>query len=415
MRPIPLIPLGFLVAGLCAPQASMAAHKETVMVPMRDGVMLATDTYVPEEGRLPTVLIRTPYGKGNLDQVFIDVIVDQLGFSLVMQDTRGQGASQGIDQVFYTDGWGALQDGYDTVDWIVQQAWCDGNVGEMGVSAMGIAALLNGGAAHPALKALHVGIAPTDFYQQAAYPGGSYREALIDDWVNGQDAGYMLEEYQAHPWDDAFWAQLDIRDRLASTVTIPIYFYGGFHDVFAEGTVTGYETMAPKYEAGEAGYTHLLMGPWTHLDEGAFWTRQGELTYPQDSLLPIGDASPFNWFNQWLKGQHRPLRDARHFPVRVFVMGDPEDPKTAGNYWAWGEEWPVPATTRRYYLRAGGGLSTTEGGGGEEPLPFIADPADPSPTLGGRELSLPAGPGISAPSRRATTCSSSRPSRWRRR
>ena len=379
------------LGGLVLPGIGMAAHKETFHVAMRDGTLLATDAYIPDAGPAPTVLIRTPYGKGNLDDPFPSILCDRLGFSLVIQDTRGQGDSEGIDQVFFTDGWGELQDGFDTVEWIVAQPFSDGSVGEMGVSAMGIAANFNAGALHPALKTIHVGVAATDFYEHAAYQGGSFREALVVDWLEGQGASYMIDTYQQHRYDDDFWTFYDARARMSDQVSIPIFHYGGFHDIFTEGTLSGYTTMAPRQAAGLAGEQRLVVGPWTHIDAGAFSTRQGELTYPEASMLPLGDVSPIGWFNRQLKGVHRPLQGMDHYPVRIYLMGDPESERSAGNYWAWSESWPPPSTDRSLFLTAEGGLSDVAQGDAP-PLTYISDPSDPSPTIGGRELSLPAGP-----------------------
>ena len=97
--------------------------KETVMIPMRDGVKLSTDIYRPNDSEQhPVILYRTPYNKDgdNLGDSGI-LILNFRGFVYVVQDCRGRFASQGADSTFITDGWGKLRDGYDTIDWIVQQ------------------------------------------------------------------------------------------------------------------------------------------------------------------------------------------------------------------------------------------------------------------------------------------------------
>jgi len=109
--------------------------KTTYRVEMRDGVGLATDVYLPStgDGPWPTVVYRTPYNK-NTDH---PSRLTNNGYAVVAQDVRGRYGSEGMTQVFLCDGWGDLQDGYDTVLWILDQPWCDGGVGSVGGSARG--------------------------------------------------------------------------------------------------------------------------------------------------------------------------------------------------------------------------------------------------------------------------------------
>lgn len=375
------------------PDAALAYTASTEMIPMRDGAHLATDVYSPDApGAYPIVLIRTPYNKGTLDAAAAEILCDTLEFVVVMQDTRGRYQSEGLDQVFFTDGWGDLQDGYDTIDWLASQPFSDGNVGMMGVSAMGATANMAAGTYHPALKTIHVGVAPTDFFSQAVYQGGSFREALLEDWLGGQDASYMLDVYDDHPYYDDYWAGMNPMSRMGE-MTLPIFHYGGFHDVFAEGTLEGFMTMDAQNGVGEQ---RLLMGPWTHVDEGAFSPTQGELTYPLDSVLPIGEANPIAWFNRHLRDQRRPLRSLMsRSPVTYYVAGDPEIDNSAGNYWAEAKTWP-PSGLRETRLYLGDG---TLGSAlpASDALSYVHDPANPSPTIGGRELSLPSGPRDQSP------------------
>ncbi len=114
---------------------------EFVMVPMRDGVRLATDVYKPTfyAGRLHTILVRTPYGRTDVGLNFlIPYITDVKGYALVIQSLRGFQGSEGEPSVFRTDGWGALQDGYDAINWIISQSWSSGSVCGAWFSAMGI-------------------------------------------------------------------------------------------------------------------------------------------------------------------------------------------------------------------------------------------------------------------------------------
>ena len=103
--------------------AMLACHGPDVRneaIEMRDGAGLATDVYLPRgDGPFPVVLTRTPYGRwmGRL----LSRDLEQQGYALVAQDTRGRGASEGVDCVFRCEGDGELQDGFDTLSWIDAQ------------------------------------------------------------------------------------------------------------------------------------------------------------------------------------------------------------------------------------------------------------------------------------------------------
>jgi putative CocE/NonD family hydrolase len=89
-----------------------------VMIPMRDGVRLSTAVYIPRDaqGRLPTVLIRTPYPRGVYSIAkMVRPLIDG-GFAIVMQNERGTNGSEGDFHLL-----GARKDGYDTISWIVAQ------------------------------------------------------------------------------------------------------------------------------------------------------------------------------------------------------------------------------------------------------------------------------------------------------
>ena len=133
--------------------------KQTEMVPMRDGVKLATDIHVPAgEGPWPTILVMTPYGRTFGDAMAGEV--GKRGYALVTQDFRGRRDSEGKDYpVFLSCGWGEHQDGYDTIEWIAKQKWSDGKVGGWGISAPGIALNMTAPSRPPHLICCYVGVA----------------------------------------------------------------------------------------------------------------------------------------------------------------------------------------------------------------------------------------------------------------
>jgi putative CocE/NonD family hydrolase len=126
-------PLSALLVAAIITVASWAPScteaKETALVPMRDGVKLATEIYLPAgEGPWPTILVMTPYGRKGIEAMAGEA--GKRGYALVSQDLRGRGDSEGTDYpVFSSCGWGERQDGYDTVEWIAKQKWSNGKVG----------------------------------------------------------------------------------------------------------------------------------------------------------------------------------------------------------------------------------------------------------------------------------------------
>src|SRR5438270_2290420 len=145
-----ILPLcGGLGGMLTAPvSAASTPTKLTVMVPMRDGIHLATDVRLPAgDGPWPVALVRTPYDRTILAYYPITTWTQfaQYGIAVVVQDTRGRYASEGTALPLVDDGWGQRQDGLDTVAWIRQQPWCNGKVATFGGSYAGIGQLLLAG------------------------------------------------------------------------------------------------------------------------------------------------------------------------------------------------------------------------------------------------------------------------------
>ncbi len=116
------------------------SFQHNVMVPMRDGVRLATDVYLPAKNgqpireRAPTILMRIPYSKGRAEKGHSDAYYfARFGYAVVFQDTRGRYDSEGAWHMLADDG----PDGSDTADWIARQPWSNGKIGMIGTSYVG--------------------------------------------------------------------------------------------------------------------------------------------------------------------------------------------------------------------------------------------------------------------------------------
>lgn len=373
-----------LIIGWLAATALSAetAIKETYQIPMRDGTLLATDVYRPAGSKAyPVLLHRTPYGKGDqlIPETFVNLLVLVKGYALVFQDTRGRFASQGVDSVFFTDGWGALQDGYDTVDWLTKQSWCNGRVALYGASASGITTYRAVGSLHPAIKCAVSIVAPTDLYHQVIYPGGEFGKALVEGWVAGQGSLYMIDYMQQFPYYAPLWDEMNLHTRTDS-IHIPILHIGGWYDCFSAGPVAAFNDLlshAPQ---------KLIMGPWIHHTTGSN-TQVGEITYPSAYFDLIGEA--LSWFDRWMTSGTAPAAKPE---VHYYLMGDPARPRDGGCRWLEAEAWP-PANAKRmaWYLNKSGSL-TTQPEQETNQLSYTYDPSHPVETLGGNNLNLEAGP-----------------------
>ncbi len=364
-----------LVAAGCglAAETSNSLH----MVPMRDGVALATEVWLPAGGgKVPAVLLRSVYGRGMGDAAA--KAWNAAGIAFVVQDTRGRGDSEGRrDPVFATDGWGALQDGADTVSWIRDQAWSDGNVATVGASALGITQVFMAPATDDVL-AQSILVAPSDFYGQCAYQGGVWRKSLAEGWLTAQGSRHKIREWKRHPYDGAYWDAYDAAAQ-AEEVTAAGLHVGGYWDIFAQGTIDNFVSRQNAGGEGARGRQILVMGPWPHGPA----QQTGDLTLPGNFNYDF-PALERRLMTHYLLGGDTGLFDEP--PVHYYTLGAIGEEGAPGNEWRRAETWPpVEAVERPYYLGPELLLSPAPPA---EPgfVSYDYDPADPCPTTGGANL-----------------------------
>lgn len=399
------------------------------MVHMRDGTRLAASvTYPDESGPFPAILVRTPYDKTN--QAPAAARLAEFGYAVVRQDVRGRFDSEGEFYPFRDD----PQDGYDTIEWVAEQPWCNGKVGTMGGSHVGTVQYLAVLAAPPHLTTCLPEIAPASVYHYWWYHGGAFRlcfnlawlvllaqdnsrhfparvrqlaDARSQLWVTPEQMKALeisplwrewslqnvpwpadvfgnswFEDFMGHAEYDSFWHPTDFR-RHHEKMTVPMLHVGGWYDTFGQGTIDSYVGMVENAGSEEARRgQRLVVGPWRH---AGFMSGSvvGDVDFGPN--LPTVDqlGLRLRWYDQWLKGENTGLLDEP--PVLIFVMGD--------NVWRAEESWPlVRARSTRYYLHSDGTLSTTAPGESGS-LSFDYDPYDPVPTIGGPEwVNFPCGP-----------------------
>jgi len=372
-----------LAVSLAAAEARAACGVRSYccMVRMQDGTYLATDVYRPRfpRGRYPAVLVRTTDGKHKFGTREARLVCRQ-GYALVVQDMRGCFCSRDSDAIVFRND---ASDGQDTIRWIARQCWSDGNVGTWGPSAMGVAQNLLAPGAPDALKAQYVMMAFSNMYTQAAYEGGVLRQSLVEGWLRPEKYGRNdLQAVLAHPMYDQFWAEVNPEPQ-ADRVDTPGVFCGGWYDAFLQGAINSFTNINNHGGPRARGKCRLILGPWSHKDIK-------RLVNPANARSLPRAADPFRFFDYWLK--HQPSCVPCDKPVHYYVMGDRCDPCSPGNRWRAADNWPPPATATEFYLHADGKMQLNAPPAGDEKLSYKYDPANPVPTLGGRNVELRPGP-----------------------
>lgn len=168
--------------------APLDPSAEQTMVPMRDGVRLATDVYLPEgHGRVPAVLVRLPYDKCGR-YTFMPACAPHFterGYAFVVQDVRGKFRSEGETMPFTHE----VEDGYDTLDWVASQGWSNGLVGMWGDSYYGYTQWAAVASGHPALKAIVPRVTSADL-------------RVLTEWWGDSVVPLYGADYLAHYWVD---------------------------------------------------------------------------------------------------------------------------------------------------------------------------------------------------------------------
>lgn len=359
----------------------------TVYIPMRDGAALPTDIYLPpgKSSDLPCVLIRTPAGRTRYKDAFVPLA--KAGYVVAIQDARSYIDPEGKTMPCVNDGWGQLQDGYDTVQWLANSTITNGKVGTIGFSAMGMLQLLMAPSAPTGLCCQYIGVAPASMYHHAMFNGGQLCKHQVEGWL-GYYAKHpsimqaVLDQSHYNP----FWEALDTT-KVAHKVKVPAIHYGGWFDTFSQGTLDAFVSRQENGGEGAKGKQKLVMGPWGH-----YWPMVdtiGDYKIPEAGLTPPVDISSKRWFDYYLKGIDNGMGDIPN--VTYYVMGPLDGSPSSGNVWKSADSWPVPAEETAFYLSGKGELAQYPSES-EVDYSFVYNPEHPFPTTGGRNLFLESGP-----------------------
>ncbi|MBS0266661.1 MAG: CocE/NonD family hydrolase, partial [Planctomycetes bacterium] len=302
---------------------------------MRDGKRLSAYLYLPPgDGPWP-VLYEQRYAdlRGAATRKSYARLAEA-GFAVVGENFRGAYQSEGTWVGYRALGWGELQDGYDTVEWLARQPWSTGKIGTFGSSQAGYAQNFLAITRPPHLVAQYMIDTGLSLYQEGYRIGGTTRperfkgmDAVCRD---PRDNRALLAEWFQHPTYDDYWAQEDC-SRFFDKMDVPCFTIGSWYDFMCQGSVDSYVGRQHRGGPHSRGKQQLLIGPWLHGGLGGKNANKvGDLTYPENARFD-GEQHLVKWFNHYLKGADNGVD--RDPAVRYYVMGAVGEEGAPGNVW----------------------------------------------------------------------------------
>lgn len=417
-----------------------------VMLPMRDGVRLATDIYrparngVPVDTPMPVIFERTPYDKAGTPRTELSlaspepmtrsqlaVRLVREGYVVIWQDCRGRYRSEGEFVKYLNEG----EDGFDSMAWIEAQPWNTSRIGTMGLSydahtqvalaclnppGLTCMAVDSGGFSNAFTCGIRQGgafelkqatwaynrakdgpLAKRDPRVRAAIEAENLHQWFAHmPWTKGRSPvrwdpdyeAYLLDQWQHGTFDD-YWKKTGIwaAGHYADFPKVPIIFMSSWYDAYVQTTLENYQGL--KGQDGRP--LTLIMGPWTHgnRSQRVF----GDVDFGVDATFDGGvDVSWLDYrlrfFARWLKGDEPA---AGNEPVvHYFLMGGGTGQRTEqghldhGGEWKQSTDWPLPeAEPVSLFLRDDMSLSRDREGEDERVFSYDFDPSNPVPTIGG--------------------------------
>jgi uncharacterized protein len=380
------------------PQRTNAVDRElNLPVTVRDGAVLLANVYHPRGvSDAPTVLIRSPYGRGSLFGVLGQLFAER-GYTAVVQSCRGTFGSGGQFNPFFQE----RDDGIDTVGWLEKQPWYRGKLGLYGPSYLGQVQWAIAAELGARVSAMAVVVSSSDFHG-AIYDGGGFRLEDFFGWISmlaRQEKGSVLLQaakaqifgdplrhhyarlplrtldehaigYKIEYWRtwlehddpaDPHWGPIQDTKTL-ERVHAPVTMVAGWSDVFIHYQLRDFKLLQ---KLGKT--SRLTVGQWTHTDFGG---------------MAAGLRDALDWFGTHLKGlRHDPDAPKR---VRLWING--------ANEWRNHGTWPPDCTAPLQLSLCGDGrLSAGEAGAVNRS--FTYDPNDPTPSLEGAKLTAKKGRG----------------------
>ncbi|MEN3257288.1 CocE/NonD family hydrolase [Sodalis endosymbiont of Spalangia cameroni] len=331
-----------------------------IFVPLADGTRLAARLWLPESAApAPLVLEWIPYRQSDntaTGDAMMHGFFAAHGIAAMRIDLRGSGNSDGLlrDEYLAQE----QDDAVEVIAWIARQAWCNGNVGMIGISWGGFAALQIAARRPPALKAIITCCSTDDRYSDDVhYMGG----ALLTDglqWGSGLftqlgrplDPAHVGERWRegwlsrlagmepplahwlAHGDRDAFWRHGSVCEDYQA-IECAVYAVGGWTDGYCDAILR----LMHHLDAPRKG----LIGPWTHV-----YPTWG---LPGPAIDFLGECLRF--WRQWLQGENTGIMDE---PMLRLWQGEGlrADPRgmTLGGQWLSAPGWPASHARQDFYL-----------------------------------------------------------------
>ena len=431
------------------PTTRTYAPRRDVAIPMTDGVRLRADVWLPDiRDAVPVLLQRMPYDKSSssMSQHIVGLEIPRAldaGFAVVVQDTRGRYASDGDFDAFVHE----AADGRDTIAWLLEQDFCDGDVFMYGASYIGATQLLAASTVPAGLRGIAPQLTSSDYDDGWTYRGGALQLGFVLLWIieslappdldrrtgsrtasrallaelmrdpwramtrlplrtpELEELAPYLRAWLAHPARDGFWNAIDPSARYGRMEAAGLHI-GGWNDIFVDGTLRNFTGLS-RHAATEAARRHqyLIVGPWSHGNLTAF-QGDGWHGYPADAAAVDLTATHLELFSALAEGREPNLPKAR-----IFFTGT--------DTWHDLESWPPTGTSEQCWLLTGARELVPDGDvAPPSSVTYRSDPADPRrwagpPSCPGCFSPETPGHGIRRPSRPAATCSSSPPPPWK--
>ena len=364
---------------------------DSLTIPMRDGEKLNTRIWKPAgSGPFPVILERG-YDPG------IDWHAERFvlsGYVYVGQQCRGnlQGGMFRTDNI----------DGYDCMNWITEQPWCNGDIAMYGRSFMAATQILTAPGHHPNLRAIVPQVINPSIWERGYWDHGAlqlshvarriYRTKIDDDMTHkvaeygGWDAFYrhlplitldttvvgapnnLWQEYVSHSEYGPYWSDISTHEKI-DQIEVPTYFHAGWYDNYPAALFKAFCTLQ---NTGKIDELRIHMGPTDHMGDVVGDRPFGEHAFQQQLEIAI------RWLDHVVKGEDNGIADEP--PITFFTMGV--------NEWRTANTWPPEnAALTNFYLRSSGesrhGSLSTQPPMDEPPTEYAYDPDDPVPTLGG--------------------------------
>lgn len=379
--------------------------------PMRDGVRLSTDVFLPDTpGRWPTIVLRTPYQSLWSRWIKHAIWWAERGYAFVIQDCRGKFESEGTFYAYVDDG----VDSYDTLTWIADQPWCNGKIGTWGRSYGGIYQWMLGPLQSPDLTCMAAHVISDDFFRDNHYVGGAFQLTLsimaaicfsvnVDITQEGSAQLYnnkrfmrqlplidmdiaaigreipFWRDWLTHDRYDEYWERINTVGK-HHLIDVPVFQQCGWYDAYPTSTFKHWEAMTTQpADQGVRTSQKVLMGPWSHSIPTS--SKLAEIDFGPSAYRFLNEEDK-RWYDFWLKGEENGVMDEP--PIQIFVMGE--------NTWRFESTWPLPNTEYTpWFLHSGGKANSLFGDGtlsmdapASEPFDrFRYDPENPVPSVGG--------------------------------